>query len=186
MRVMRPILTEQGCLLCHARQGYTVGQIRGGVSAAVPMAPYRAIERRNMIRMTAAHAGLWLIGLAGIALAGRGLVRGQRQRLLAAAEIEQYARDLEEANGLKELFIDIMRHDFLSPATVIQSYAMYLEEGDGDPKLKEMLSRITHANTRLIEMIRDASELSRLADAEDSGVRRPGLGPAHTGCPARR
>jgi hypothetical protein len=166
MRFMQPLVTESGCLQCHAKQGYSVGQIRGGMSVAVPMAPLRAIEQRDITRLTQAHAGLWLVGLAGILLGGGSLLRGQRQRRAAAAEIQRYARELEEANGLKELFIDIMRHDLLNPATVIQSYSMYLEEGLQDPKAKEMASSITRANTRLIEMIQDASRLSLLSEAE--------------------
>jgi signal transduction histidine kinase len=85
---------------------------------------------------------------------------------VAAEEIERYARALEEANGLKELFIDIMRHDFLNPATAVQSYSMYLQEGEGDPQTKKMASRITRANAKLIEMIQDASKLSRLSEAD--------------------
>jgi signal transduction histidine kinase len=166
MRFMQPMLTEPECLQCHAKQGYRVGQIRGGISVAVPMAPLRVIERRDIFRLGLVHGGLWLVGLLGIVMGGRGLVQGQRQRRRAAAEIERYARELEEANGLKELFIDIMRHDFLNPASAVQSYSMYLQEGNADPKSKEMASRITRANAKLIEMIQDASKLSRLSEAE--------------------
>jgi len=166
MRFMQPMLTEPECLQCHAKQGYRVGQIRGGISVAVPMEPLRIIERRDIVRLSLAHGGLWLVGLLGVILGGRSLVRSQSQRRRASEEIERYSRDLEEANKLKELFIDIMRHDFLNPATVVQSYSMYIQERDGDLKTKEMASRITRANTKLIEMIQDASELSRLAEAD--------------------
>lgn len=166
MRYMQPMLTEPECLQCHARQGYRVGQIRGGISVAVPMEPLRTIERRDIRRLGLAHGLLWLVGASGIVLGGRSLVLSQRRGRRAAEQVERYARELEEANGLKELFIDIMRHDFLNPASVVQSYSMYIQERDGDLKTKEMASRITRANTKLIEMIQDASELSRLAEAE--------------------
>jgi signal transduction histidine kinase len=165
MRFMQPMLTEPECLQCHAKQGYRVGQIRGGISVAVPMAPLRVIERRDIVRLGLAHGVLWLVGMLGIVLGGLGLIRSQRQRRLAAEEVERYARELEEANGLKELFIDIMRHDFLNPATAVQMFSMSLQEKEGDPKMKEMASRITHANAKLIEMIHDAAELSRLSEA---------------------
>lgn len=166
MRFMQPMLTEPGCLPCHAEQGYRVGQIRGGISVAVPMAPLRTIERRDILRLGLAHGLLWLVGMLGIVLGGRTLVLSQRERRRAAKEIERYARELEEANGLKELFIDIMRHDFLNPATAVQSFSLFIQEGDGNVKTKEMASRITRANAKLIEMIQDASELSRLSEAE--------------------
>lgn len=166
MRFMQPLLTEPACLQCHAKQGYRVGQIRGGISVAVPMAPLRTIERRNILRLRLAHGGLWLVGVLGVALGSRSLLRSQRQGRVAAEKMERYARDLEVATKLKELFIDIMRHDFLNPATVVQSYSVYIQERDGDLKTREMAARITRANARLIELIRDASELSRLSDAE--------------------
>ena len=167
MRFMQPLLTEPACLQCHAKQGYRVGQIRGGISVAVPMAPLRTIERRDIVRLGLAHGVLWLVGLLGIVLGGRGLVRSQNQRRRASEEVERYARDLEKANGLKELFIDIMSHDFLNPAAAVQGYGMYIQEGDGDANTKKMALRITEANARLIEMIQDAAKLSRLAEADD-------------------
>lgn len=166
MRFMQPMLTEPECLQCHAKQGYRVGQIRGGISVAVPMEALRVIERRDVVRLGLAHGLLWLVGLLGIVLGGRSLLLSQRQRRRAAEEIERYARDLEEANGLKELFIDIMRHDFLNPASAVQGFSMFIQEGDGSLRTKELASRITRANAKLIGMIQDASELSRLVEAE--------------------
>ncbi len=36
-RRMIPLYTEAACLECHADQGYQVGDIRGGLSVAIPM-----------------------------------------------------------------------------------------------------------------------------------------------------
>jgi len=36
-RYLKPFVTEKSCLKCHAFQGYKVGDIRGGVSVAIPM-----------------------------------------------------------------------------------------------------------------------------------------------------
>ncbi len=41
-----PLRVEQSCLECHVEQGYTVGEIRGGLSAVLPMdEAYAAIHR---------------------------------------------------------------------------------------------------------------------------------------------
>jgi diguanylate cyclase (GGDEF)-like protein len=37
-RYIIPLVTEESCLPCHARQGYRVGDIRGGVSVIIPAA----------------------------------------------------------------------------------------------------------------------------------------------------
>ncbi len=76
LRLMSPLLTERGCLQCHAVQGYKLGDIRGGISVSVPMSPLWAIEQSVVIRLSLAHGFLWLLGLIGI---GFGTSRLRRQ-----------------------------------------------------------------------------------------------------------
>lgn len=89
LRLMRPFIVEQGCLKCHAAQGYREGDIRGGISVSVPMAPLRAIERPILTRLTLAHMGLWLVGLAGIALFRRTLGKETLARQQANEELRE-------------------------------------------------------------------------------------------------
>ncbi|MBU3949740.1 MAG: DUF3365 domain-containing protein [Proteobacteria bacterium] len=67
-RFMRPMFTEKACLRCHAKQGYKEGDIRGGISVSVPMAPYQAAARSQAIYLSAAFGLVWLIGLVAIFL----------------------------------------------------------------------------------------------------------------------
>lgn len=55
LRFMQPLITETGCLKCHAQQGYTVGSVRGGISIAVPMAPLWAITRTYKLEKITHH-----------------------------------------------------------------------------------------------------------------------------------
>ncbi len=71
MRLMRPMITEESCLKCHAEQGYKVGDIRGGVSVSIPMASSIAILYKERIAIIVGHGVLWLLGLAVITLGGR-------------------------------------------------------------------------------------------------------------------
>jgi len=66
LRLMRPLLTEKGCLKYHARQGYKEGDIRGGISVSIPIAPYVAISREYLTAMGFGHFALWLMGLVGV------------------------------------------------------------------------------------------------------------------------
>lgn len=65
-RFMRPLMTETACLKCHATQGYREGDVRGGISIAIPVA---ALERA-VVRSNVSHelliAGVWLLGVATI------------------------------------------------------------------------------------------------------------------------
>ncbi|MDP2156697.1 MAG: PAS domain S-box protein, partial [Nitrospirota bacterium] len=64
MRYMRPIMTEASCLKCHAAQGYKVGDIRGGLSVAVPMKELLATMKLHNLYDSLGHGFLWAIGLA--------------------------------------------------------------------------------------------------------------------------
>jgi PAS domain S-box-containing protein len=92
LRIMRPFLVEEACLTCHASQGYKVGDIRGGISVAVAMAPLRAVARPQARKLALAHLGLWLVGLAGIGLSNREL----RGLLLSRESAEASLRQNEE------------------------------------------------------------------------------------------
>ena len=59
MRAMQPMVTEAGCLKCHAHQGYQLGDIRGGISASVALGPYLEREDRVLRAMLGSHGGIW-------------------------------------------------------------------------------------------------------------------------------
>ena len=66
LRFMRPMFTEQGCLKCHASQGYKLGQVRGGISVSVPLAPYFKIAASHQKNMLVWHGIVGLLGLLGL------------------------------------------------------------------------------------------------------------------------
>ncbi len=97
LRLMRPLMTEKGCLKCHAEQGYKEGDIRGGISVAMPMAPYTEIARRHIATLGFAHGGLWLLGLVGIGVAGKSLQRREHERDEAEAARDKTIAALQDA-----------------------------------------------------------------------------------------
>ncbi|RKY09607.1 MAG: hypothetical protein DRP66_01785 [Planctomycetota bacterium] len=96
LRFMGPLVTEEGCLQCHTEQGYRVGDIRGGISVSVPMAPLRAVARKHVFSMVAGHSLIWLLGMAGIAGAGRRIALHVRERDRAQEALEKQHQRLEE------------------------------------------------------------------------------------------
>ncbi len=91
MRFMRPFITEESCLKCHAEQGYQIGDIRGGISASISMTPYYALSKKAIAGFALGYGVLWLIGLAGITVSGRRFHR-------RAVEREDVGWALEEAH----------------------------------------------------------------------------------------
>jgi len=70
MRLMRPFRIDPSCLTCHEEQGYKVGDIRGGISVSVPMSPIMP-KSSHTWSLLLGHLVLWMLGVAGIILAGR-------------------------------------------------------------------------------------------------------------------
>ncbi len=66
MRFMKPLLTKQSCMPCHLKQGYKVGDIRGGISVAIPMQKLYALTRKKTFPLAVSHFVLWIIGLGSL------------------------------------------------------------------------------------------------------------------------
>ncbi len=106
MRLMRPLITEKGCLKCHAVQGYKEGDLRGGISVSVPMAPLWANMLGHMVSVTINYVLIWLLGLGGIGIGALCLERRVRDRDRAReklAQSELYYRSL-----IKNMHEDIL------------------------------------------------------------------------------
>ncbi len=85
----------------------------------------------------------------------------------AEKALENYAAKLKEANRLKDLFIDIMRHDLLNPLGIIKtaSEQMLLME-TRDEKIRNTLPMIKRSADKLIDMIKSASMYAMLENTE--------------------
>jgi hypothetical protein len=147
MRLMRPLITEEGCLSCHHERGYALGKPWGGISVSVPMRELRQSEWKSIRTVIVAHLLLWLIGIVGLAVGGRSLLASEQELRRAEEEARSAAARLQESNQLKDLFIDIVRHDLLNPASVVRYYTT-LEETEG-PKLESPEDR--GRNSRLMD-----------------------------------
>ena len=81
LRYMRRLLTEKGCLKCHAAQGYKEGSVRGGISVTIPLTTHFALLHKAYTTVITGHLALWLLGVLGIFFGGRRLRRQiERQR----------------------------------------------------------------------------------------------------------
>lgn len=86
LRLMRPMITEPGCLKCHEQQGYETGDIRGGISVAVPMDLLFSLYRKNILFLAMAHFPLWLLGLTGIFVSSHRITQSMRKKEEAEAK----------------------------------------------------------------------------------------------------
>jgi diguanylate cyclase (GGDEF)-like protein len=79
-RYMAPLRVEASCLACHARQGYRLGDVRGGISVSFSMAEAQASIGRTRWSV----AALFGVTSALLLLIIWRLVRRLRTRLIAA------------------------------------------------------------------------------------------------------
>lgn len=91
IRFMAPLFVKPACLRCHQKQGYEVGDVRGGISVSFAFAPFReatASQRRNLHWI---HLAAWLL----LSLSA----------LITTRLIRRHERALEQARDDAELLV---------------------------------------------------------------------------------
>lgn len=64
LRYIAPLHVEASCLPCHARQGYRVGDIRGGLSVSIPVdQAFASIARNNRMLLAIGLATIFVVGV---------------------------------------------------------------------------------------------------------------------------
>ena len=147
MRLMRPLFTdEEVCPKCHEKQGNELGDIRGGISASVPMAPLWAVARPQMILSVAGHLLLWSVNLAGIVMgtrcvAGRLHERNQAEEVLVenAETLRRLALELETAEDRERRRLAEYLHDQLGQSLAAIRVKFAAWKGMGPSHDREML-----------------------------------------------
>ncbi|WP_445474136.1 response regulator [Methanococcoides methylutens] len=85
------------------------------------------------------------------------------ERTKTEAALKEYAKQLEHSNELKDLFIDIIRHDLMNPAGAVKGFTdLLLKRGkfeDGDLRMVQAIKR---ANGKLITMIESAATFAKI------------------------
>lgn len=71
LQLISRLVTDETCLECHESQGYRVGDIRGGLSIAIPLAPYLLSEAKTRNIIVGSFLVLLLTGSTGLALFSR-------------------------------------------------------------------------------------------------------------------
>ncbi len=103
------------------------------------------------------------IGTQAILLAIEDITERKR----AEETLKNYAAKLEEANRLKDLFTDIMRHDLLNPLGIIKTATeQILLMETKDERMRNTLQMIKRNADKLIDMIKSASMYAILESAE--------------------
>ncbi|MBP1908345.1 PAS domain-containing sensor histidine kinase [Methanolobus bombayensis] len=100
------------------------------------------------------------------------VARNITERKKAEERLKRYASELKKSNELKDLFTDIIRHDLLTPASVVKGYTEELLDTTSDEQSRMLAQKVKENNDRLIEMLETATKLAKLQKEEDIGFEK--------------
>ncbi|MEJ1298942.1 MAG: EAL domain-containing protein [Candidatus Sedimenticola sp. (ex Thyasira tokunagai)] len=103
LRLMQPLTMVEGCLLCHKKQGYKLGDTGGGVGIVLPMRELLAAEREALQEEGVLFSLIWLLGVCGIAL---GYFYLQHQVKLRRTASEAVISSEKRKSGIMEAALD--------------------------------------------------------------------------------
>ncbi len=92
LRYMAPLLVQKACMQCHARQGYRVGDVRGGISVSQRYAPIEAATQTGIRQSQVTYAVVFAL----VAALGWLLLELLRRRWL---DLDRNIRELEDTRG---------------------------------------------------------------------------------------
>ncbi|MGM0770557.1 MAG: response regulator [Halobacteriota archaeon] len=102
--------------------------------------------------------------ITGILTSGEDITERTRTEIA----LKEYAEELEHSNELKDLFIDIIRHDLMNPAGAVKGFTdLLIKRG----KLREgdlrMVQSIKRTNDKLITMISSAATFAKVESVSE-------------------
>lgn len=133
---IKPLRIVESCMPCHAFQGYQVGEVRGGISVSVPMAPFAAGAGSQVKWLVASHLVIWLVGIGLLLLSTRRMLKHENERDQAEGQLFQLNLQLEER--VQEGIAEVEKRQ-----ATLQSF---MEFNDSLAYLKDTKYRYTMAN----------------------------------------
>ncbi len=103
LRYIAPLVTRQACLACHARQGYKVGDIRGGISVSFSADPILEAMVPHKKAVAFGHLLAWVVLTA--------------LTVYVMARIRRHVSELEEARAEQERLVELRTAELRSEAS---------------------------------------------------------------------
>ncbi|MES9900252.1 MAG: EAL domain-containing protein [Sedimenticola sp.] len=91
LRFIKPMYMTEGCVKCHGILGFKDGDLRGGVSVSIPMAPYLAAAADSISGMKITHSAVWITGILGFLSFGIFIKYRQKERRILLKQLEHDA-----------------------------------------------------------------------------------------------
>ena len=176
LRYMAPLIVKPPCMVCHGKQGYRVGDIRGGISVQVPYEPVVEAMRPAIRLGWISHITVFVL----LALVGGGLLEMLRRRWLgmkhAICNLEEAqtalsesntalreARDgAEAANVAKSAFLANMSHELRTPLNAISGMSYLIRREGLSPGQADKMDKLESASKDLLGLIERILHISKI------------------------
>lgn len=164
---MAAFITEESCLKCHAHQGYKLGDVRGGMSIAIPMSGYLALEAERRNSLVGGFALLWIMGVAGITVSS---ARRHQQEMTLREDKVKLESEIAERQRIQEQLEDqaLRLEEEIAERRITQEQleeqAILLEEEDTERQLA--VSALQKTEQFLHTIIESEPECIKLLDAD--------------------
>ena len=157
-RFMAPLLVKEACLPCHKKQGYQLGQVRGGISITMPAREVLEIrhEQRQRTMLTYGAAGL-IIGLLMHFAIWRSRRHFLRLHELTAGQENLIVERTQALSSANSQLIDEIAERRRNEALIAESEARYRSvietSQDGILIMQAPTFEIVFANERAAAML---------------------------------
>ncbi len=154
-RLMKPLLYEKSCDVCHADLGLKAGDIKGGISVALPYHVTAKLLKNNQRMIIFTSVCVTIIFCLVLYFFIWRLIN---QLVLQKDE-------LSRLNELKNKFIGIAAHDLRNPISIIKGYFELFNErilGEITSMQKDIINKIYKANENMLSMVNDFLDISTI------------------------
>jgi signal transduction histidine kinase len=159
-RYMAPLPVKKACLKCHAKQGYRLGDIRGGISVTIPAKVYIDTSQALKNNLKIIHMIALVLGIAVFLFFKRSQDR-QELKDKKNFKLEQAKIAAELANKIKSEFLANMGHEFRTPINGIIASAEIALKLELSPKLKKTQKTIRNSGYAILNTVNAILDFSK-------------------------
>lgn len=98
-RFIAPLVTEDSCLQCHAKQGYAKGDVRGGISVSIPANRIITTRDKHSFCVLFSYLAIWILGMTGIFFTFRMIEKEYKKRSQLIDELQKTLNEVKTLKG---------------------------------------------------------------------------------------
>lgn len=148
-RYMAPLMVEKSCLDCHAKQGYKLGDIRGGISVTFTSKFSDVLTAKTNNYLSFVHFFIFAAGT--LVLFIFYLFYNKFYNIILEKN-----RELSESNAAKKKMFTIIAHDLKSPFNALTGFSDLLTENFNnysDEKKLKLLNVISNTSKNTFNLL---------------------------------